>query len=137
VLVFIKELEDHVATKGTGTQFNKNKNNPKLKQLLTKYREHPNTCILLLKKSLDFEEKHPEARGLVDSKYVLYVLQDWVTRGLVEKADELLTVYESLDSIQLSPKCYGIVVNGYAKRKSRKSLKRIEEMLAALEEERL
>jgi pentatricopeptide repeat protein len=136
VLVFIKELEDCVATTD-GTRLNKNNSNTKLKQLITKYREDPNTCLLLLQKTLDFEEKHPGFRGLVDEQSIFYVLQNFVTRDQVEKADELLTVFQSRDSIQPSSKCYGIVLNRYAKRKSLKALKRIEEMLAALEEERL
>jgi pentatricopeptide repeat protein len=137
VHAFKKKLEDYVATKGTGTQFNKNKNNTQLKQLITKYREHPNTCLLLLQKSLNFEKKHPEARGLVDEQTIFYVLQNFVIGGQVEKADKLLTICQSLDSIQLSPKCYGIVMNGYAKQKSRESLKRIEDLLNILEEARL
>jgi pentatricopeptide repeat protein len=131
VRLFLEELETHARDSGTRPD------KMKCKQLLQKFQEDPDTCRILLQTLLDFEQKHPVCRGCVDDVSIQYVIQSYVTRDQVEQADELLTFCQSVQHFDPPPNCFGIVMNGYAKRKSPDALKRIEEMLTALENERL
>jgi pentatricopeptide repeat protein len=96
-----------------------------------------------LQKSLEFEEQHPECRGLlVDMECFFYVIQICVNGDRVEQADQILAFCQQSSifkqhntNIQLYSKCFGMVMNGYAKRKTRYALTRIKEIVKTLEEQ--
>jgi pentatricopeptide repeat protein len=108
----------------------------KLKQHLKALGDDPETSRLLIKKSLQFEEKHPDARKLVDNDCFFCAILTCVRSGQVEQADELLTLCDSLDHIQPHRKCYSLVMIGYAKRKTPEALKRIRQIVKELENHR-
>jgi pentatricopeptide repeat protein len=127
---FLDELISHESS-------SENISKTELKKLIKIYHESPDIGQLLLQKSLYSVENHPESRDLVDSDCFFDVIQSYVIRDQVEKADELLTLCQSSARVQPHPHCFGIVMNGYAKRRTPNALKRIEEILSALEKERL
>jgi pentatricopeptide repeat protein len=110
--------------------------NERLKECIKKYPDDTDTCIMLLQKSLHFEEQYPECRGIVDGDCFLDVIQTCVFRDEVEEADELLTVCQSIAHIQPHPRCFETIIDGYAKRRKPEALQRIEAMIKELEEDR-
>jgi hypothetical protein len=131
VMSFLNELENYANDSAAGI------GDTKLIKHIKKYRDDSETLHVLLLKSLEFEAKHPECRGLVDGDSFFYTVQSCVNHDRLEVADELLTFHRAFTYIELSPKCYGFVMSGYAKRRTPEALKKIEEMLSTLEEDRL
>jgi pentatricopeptide repeat protein len=131
VKLFLDELERY--EKGSAAGISKKQ----LEKLIKNNLDDPDMCRMLLKNSLDFELKHPECRGLVDSYCFHKVIQSCVLRDQVEQADELLTLCQSTEHIQPQTSCFSMVMNGYAKRKTPDALERIKVIVSALEKERL
>jgi pentatricopeptide repeat protein len=108
----------------------------KLKHNLRSFRDEPETSYTLIQKSLEFEKMYPSFSGLVDGDCFFFAIQNCVLRDEIETADELLTLCRSIPHIEPHRNCFGIVMKGYAKRKTREGLRRIEEIVTSLEEER-
>jgi pentatricopeptide repeat protein len=109
----------------------------KLKKLIKKYHNNPEMGHMLIRKSLEFMKNSPESRGLFNGECFYNVIRNCVNRDQVEKADELLTLCQLTARVQPHPRCFNIVMSGYAKRRTPEALKRIEEMLKSLEQDRL
>jgi pentatricopeptide repeat protein len=131
VVLLMIELENYTNDKRAPI------NQQHVKNILRKFEDEPVIYKLLLQQLLDFEQKHAQFRGtLIHGRIVFFVIQNYANRNQVEQADELLT-FCHLNRIDLPPKSIGIVMNAYAKRKSPAALKRVEEIVKAMEEERL
>jgi pentatricopeptide repeat protein len=108
----------------------------KLKKLVKKYRYKLYICRMLLQKSLEFEQQHPDRRGrLVDADCTLYVIRNCVIHKQMERAYDILALCQSLCA-PLHPHCVGIVMNGYAQQETITpfAIQRIEQMLQSLED---
>jgi hypothetical protein len=119
VMSYLNKLENYAKGSAAGI------GNTKLIKHIKKYHDDPETCRVLLQKPLDFEAKHSECRGLVDSDCFFKAIQSCVNHDRLEIADELLTLHRAVSHIELSLKCYGIVMTGYAKRRTPETLKRL------------
>jgi pentatricopeptide repeat protein len=130
---FLDELDGHVRGKSLSVDA------AKLKALVAKHGDkHPDTCRLLLERSLEFEARFPDCKGLlVDGDCFLDVIQQYVARDKLDQAEEVHALGQSVEYIQLDYDCTDIILKGYAKRKTREALQRIKEIMRALEDERL
>jgi pentatricopeptide repeat protein len=111
----------------------------RLKKLISTNRDNPSVVGLLLQKCVAFEMSYSrcQAAAIVDADCFFYAIQIFLRHDQVERADELLSLGLSLRRIQMDPKCFSRVMNGYMQQKTQAGLKRIEEMIAVREEQRI
>jgi tetratricopeptide (TPR) repeat protein len=101
-----------------------------LNRILTMYWRYPDKGRQALNQALEFEEHHPECRGFVNAHQFLTLMQKYVDRGLVEKAESLLDLMLKLhgkgwEHLKPTKRVFGAVMYGYARRKSTASLAKV------------
>jgi hypothetical protein len=112
------EMQPHVST---------------LQLVISMLASDPDQVIQVLKRSMRFEDEYPECTGLVNERLLMNVLQSFTRVDLVEQAESLL--YSAIGSKRLQPsqKMYGIVMDGYARRNTKASLKQLASILDSIE----
>jgi pentatricopeptide repeat protein len=93
-------------------------------------------CRHLLDEALQFETLCPECRGLLVNERVFKTLLVRSGESLGEARD-LLQLMLASDHLQVETQHVGIVMNGYAARKTIEGVKEVESMLYSLEEQAL
>jgi pentatricopeptide repeat protein len=109
-----------------------------LNRILTMYQDDPDKGRLVLNQALEFEDRHPECRGFVTCHHFTTLMQKFIDKARVEDAEQLLLQMTSLhdegrDYLRTDPKSVGIVMDGYARRKSKDGLAKVEALLLTLE----
>jgi pentatricopeptide repeat protein len=143
-VAFLEELQAFAWSDGSTDSDAATLDSAKLKRRIQRLYKHPDACRLILRKSLHFEKKNPQYRGLlVDSDCFFFVIKSCVDHGQVERAHELLRLCQqqsqSPEQSHLKPhrNFFGLVMTGYAKQRTLQGLNRVEQMLGALEKEHL
>jgi pentatricopeptide repeat protein len=109
-----------------------------LKKFIRESQARPETGRLLIKMTLAYEKRNPGCRKLVDDDCFFLAIYNYARLDQIEQAEELLAWCKATEHVRRPHRnCYGVIMNAYAKRRTIEALKKIEEMLTLLEEERM
>jgi pentatricopeptide repeat protein len=98
----------------------------------------PSQTRELLEKVLLFENNCIECKGaLLNADVIWLAMNAYIDHDSIEEAESLLEMMLSLDRIQPDTRHFGIVMNGYARRKTLEALEKVRAILTSLEEQAL
>jgi hypothetical protein len=102
------------------------------------YKHNPDEGRQVLNQAMEFEDQHPECRGLVDTHHFTTLMQHFIQKRRIEEAQQIFMqmtrLYdEGRDYLRTDPKSIGVVMDGYARRKSKDGLAKVEALLLTLE----